>query len=65
MSCSYLLFTIISSQFGNDKLQSFSTVIAHELGHNLGMSHDISGCTCNAGSCIMAPTAGLVATVVL
>ncbi|KAL1264065.1 hypothetical protein QQF64_004420 [Cirrhinus molitorella] len=43
--------------FGNNDLQSFSTVIAHELGHNLGMSHDTSGCTCT-GSCIMASTAG-------
>lgn len=50
------------SQFNNDILQSFSTVIAHELGHNLGMSHDITGCNC--GSCIMAPTAGSVAAVV-
>ncbi|XP_058650239.1 disintegrin and metalloproteinase domain-containing protein 9 isoform X2 [Onychostoma macrolepis] len=42
--------------FSNNILQSFSTVIAHELGHNLGMSHDITGCDCER--CIMAPTAG-------
>ncbi|KAK7122943.1 hypothetical protein R3I94_019909 [Phoxinus phoxinus] len=40
----------------NTKLQSFSTVAAHELGHNLGMSHDNSNCDCGGGSCIMAPT---------
>ncbi|XP_077062075.1 disintegrin and metalloproteinase domain-containing protein 9 [Siphateles boraxobius] len=40
--------------FSNNNLQSFSTVAAHELGHNLGMSHDIRGCSCG-GSCIMAP----------
>ncbi|XDV44868.1 hypothetical protein PO909_013086 [Leuciscus waleckii] len=43
--------------FSNSNLASFSTVAAHELGHNLGMSHDISGCSCG-GSCIMAPTNG-------
>ncbi|XP_052466772.1 disintegrin and metalloproteinase domain-containing protein 9 [Carassius gibelio] len=43
--------------YSNNNLQYFSTVIAHELGHNLGMGHDITGCSCN-GSCIMAPYAG-------
>ncbi|TRY58962.1 hypothetical protein DNTS_033931 [Danionella cerebrum] len=44
------------SVFSNNNLQYYSTVAAHELGHNLGMSHDTSGCGCD-GSCIMAPSA--------
>ncbi|XP_053575420.1 zinc metalloproteinase-disintegrin-like batroxstatin-2 [Bombina bombina] len=27
---------------------------AHELGHNLGMEHDTSDCTCSASTCIMS-----------
>ncbi|XP_043939043.1 zinc metalloproteinase-disintegrin-like batroxstatin-1 isoform X2 [Protopterus annectens] len=27
--------------------------MAHEMGHNLGMSHDTSSCDCPSGSCIM------------
>ncbi|CAL8305833.1 unnamed protein product [Boreogadus saida] len=39
-------------------LPYISTVVAHELGHNLGMKHDNKrGCPCGS-SCIMAETAG-------
>ncbi|XP_022522561.2 disintegrin and metalloproteinase domain-containing protein 28 [Astyanax mexicanus] len=29
--------------------------LSHEMGHNLGMNHDTSSCTCPDSSCIMAP----------
>uniref|UniRef100_A0A4W3HZ35 Peptidase M12B domain-containing protein n=1 Tax=Callorhinchus milii TaxID=7868 RepID=A0A4W3HZ35_CALMI len=35
-----------------------ASTIAHEMGHNLGMSHDQAGCYCQAGACIMAPSIG-------
>ncbi|KAK2820521.1 hypothetical protein Q5P01_023480 [Channa striata] len=44
------------SVFSDEHVQYYSTVVAHEIGHNLGMNHDDSRCSCN-GSCIMYSSA--------
>ncbi|XP_026207138.1 znMc_adamalysin_II_like and ADAM_CR domain-containing protein [Anabas testudineus] len=44
------------SVFSDNSLPYYSTVVAHEMGHNLGMNHDDNRCSCNGG-CIMTSTA--------
>uniref|UniRef100_A0A8D0H267 ADAM metallopeptidase domain 9 n=1 Tax=Sphenodon punctatus TaxID=8508 RepID=A0A8D0H267_SPHPU len=40
--------------FGQISVQMFASIVAHELGHNLGMNHDDDRvCYCGAESCIM------------
>ncbi|XP_042363909.1 disintegrin and metalloproteinase domain-containing protein 9 [Plectropomus leopardus] len=44
--------------YSDDNLRALSSVVAHEMGHNLGMNHDDTRCTCDGKSCIMAASAG-------
>ncbi|KAI4884259.1 hypothetical protein NFI96_014348 [Prochilodus magdalenae] len=40
--------------FSNKNVLSFASIVAHELGHNLGMNHDDGrSCRCDVSSCIM------------
>ncbi|MFT7807306.1 disintegrin and metalloproteinase domain-containing protein 9-like isoform X1 [Arapaima gigas] len=41
------------SVYSNNNLGYFSTIVAHEMGHNLGMNHDDNRCKCNGSACIM------------
>ncbi|XP_051025439.1 disintegrin and metalloproteinase domain-containing protein 26A-like [Acomys russatus] len=43
------------NSFVSDSMSDMGFIIAHEMGHNLGMSHDKYGCTCGRRQCIMAP----------
>ncbi|XP_029311908.1 disintegrin and metalloproteinase domain-containing protein 9 [Cottoperca gobio] len=44
--------------FSADNLPYASAVVAHEMGHNLGMNHDREGCCDDGKNCIMASAAG-------
>lgn len=43
------------NSFMSDSMADMAFILAHEMGHNLGMLHDDSTCTCGRKSCIMAP----------
>ncbi|XP_035382386.1 disintegrin and metalloproteinase domain-containing protein 28 [Electrophorus electricus] len=38
----------------NPRAVAVGATLSHEMGHNLGMNHDTSSCTCTDNSCIMA-----------
>ncbi|KAB5555369.1 hypothetical protein PHYPO_G00033230 [Pangasianodon hypophthalmus] len=40
-----------------------AATIAHEMGHNMGMSHDVRGCTCGRSDCIMTEVVNSAASV--
>ncbi|XP_074146245.1 disintegrin and metalloproteinase domain-containing protein 21-like [Sminthopsis crassicaudata] len=39
--------------FTDNNLILFAALFAHELGHNLGMHHDVETCSCKGNNCIM------------
>lgn len=52
--CLCMYMCAFSPQFTNNNVMSFSSIVAHELGHNLGMNHDDGrNCKCDVTHCIM------------
>ncbi|XP_076875934.1 zinc metalloproteinase-disintegrin-like MTP9 isoform X1 [Brachyhypopomus gauderio] len=52
--CSKNSTTLIQDTSSN--AMETAVVLSHELGHNLGMSHDTSSCSCSKAHCIMGAT---------
>ncbi|RWS21103.1 Disintegrin and metalloproteinase domain-containing protein 12-like protein [Leptotrombidium deliense] len=50
-----LSVSVVSTKYLN--MDGIAQVIAHEIGHNLGMQHDNKSCNCSSGAnrCIMKP----------
>ncbi|XP_040587806.1 disintegrin and metalloproteinase domain-containing protein 26A-like [Mesocricetus auratus] len=42
------------NSYMTNSISEIAFIVAHEMGHNLGMSHDEKYCTCGRDSCIMA-----------
>ncbi|KAF7472671.1 Hypothetical predicted protein [Marmota monax] len=50
------LYNCAIDSFEGDSVSFFAYIVAHELGHNLGMKHDENTCTCGQKSCVMYPS---------
>lgn len=57
-----LVLTLLHTQDHNTNSIGVASTIAHEMGHNLGLSHDSENCVCGSltskKGCIMSESVG-------